>query len=255
MKTIVDEVCRTLEATSGKPVILQPDPDLKLIARITIARGAAPGHVLTYNPKYGEATDYHIVFQCGLALRTYETPSSDRFDVASTEAGRREAGELVADHLRRSGINLPGPALDQFKAQLYDGIILQLRSVPVGLRVDHWVRETYPTLDAQQRSSAVRQLAENQGALAPQMKAIAPDKIYRANLGMNAALALFWGRTLGDVTAAAPYKIAGFLDLGEELLRAADATPPDPSADRSLIERWGGLLGLTGWFALIPFGG
>ena len=149
-----------MEQASGKPVLIQADPDLKLIAKIVIARGDAPAHVVTFNPKYGEAADYHIVAQCGHALRVYLTPPLDRFDVASTEVGRREAATLVDDHLRRGGTNLTDHVRGRLGDQLYDGLILQLRSIPVGFRVDAWVRDTFPALVEPQRRSASRQLDE-----------------------------------------------------------------------------------------------
>ena len=113
-----------VERASGKPVLIRSDPDLKLIAKIAIARGDAPAHVVSFNPKYGEAVDYHIVYQCGHALRLYEIPAADRFDVASTDAGRREAADLVEQHLRQSGTNLPDHVRGQLCDQLYDGLIL-----------------------------------------------------------------------------------------------------------------------------------
>lgn len=135
-----------VEAASGKPVLVRADTDLKLIAKIVIARGDAPAHVVTFNPKYGEAVDYHILYQCGHALRVYLTPPTERFEVASTETGRREAAALVEGHLRQGGTNLPDHVRGQLCNQLYDGLILQLRSIPVGFRVDAWVRDTFPAM-------------------------------------------------------------------------------------------------------------
>lgn len=89
-----------VEKASGKPVLIQPDPDLKLIAKIVIARGDAPAHVVTFNPKYGEAVDYHLVYQCGYALRMYLTPTAERFDVVSTR-GWPEFVEALRDIVAR----------------------------------------------------------------------------------------------------------------------------------------------------------
>jgi hypothetical protein len=244
-----------LEQASGKPVIIQPDPELKLIAKITIARGPAPAHVISFNPMYGEATNYHIVSQCGYALRIYQTPPADRFDVVSTETGRLEATSLTEGHLRQTGRSFPESARRQLSNQLYDGLILQLRSVPVGFRVDAWVRETFPELIPEQRRSATRQLGEYQAALSPQIKAIAPEKIYRASLGMNAAFALFWSPVLSDPAVTAPYKLAGLLSVGGQLLELAARTPSDPASDRELIRSWGEFLGVAGWYTFAPFGG
>lgn len=255
MATPVEEARAAVEQASGKPVIVQPNQTIKLIARIAIARGDAPAHIVTFNPTYGEATDYHIVSQCGYALRTYQTPAADRFDVASTDKGRQEAGTLLQQHLRTSGMNLPDNVRTQLQNQLYDGLILQLRSIPVGFRVDAWVRDTFPALVEQQRKSATRQLNEYQAALSPQIKAFAPEKIYRASLGMNAAFALFWSRELNDLSVTVAYKMAGLLPVGEQLLAKTDAIPRDPASDRELIRAWGEVLGIGDWYAFVSFGG
>lgn len=255
MPTPVEDALAAVERASGKPVIVQPDPSLKLITAIAIARGDAPAHVVTFNPKYGEATDYHIVCQCGFALRIYQTPPAARFDVASTDKGRQEATALVERHLNQSVMNLPDGTREQLRDQLYNGLILQLRSIPVGFRVDAWVRDTFPTLIPHQRQSAARQLNEYQAALSPQIKVIAPEKIYRASLGMNAAFAAFWGRELADPSVTIPYKMAGLLPVGEQLLAKVDTLPSDPASDRELIRAWGETLGIGEWYAFAPFGG
>ena len=106
MKPEVEAATKAVEDASGIPVVVQSDPSMKLIARVVVARGSAPAHVVLFNPKYGEATDYHIVFQCGFVLRSYQTPSEQRFDLGSTQSGRQEAGRLIAEHLRRGKVNL-----------------------------------------------------------------------------------------------------------------------------------------------------
>jgi len=151
MNAAVESATLEVERASGIPVIVQADPSLKLIARVNVARDSAPAHVVVFNPKYGEATDYHIVFQCGFVLRIYQTPLEKRFDVTSTESGRVEAEQLVTEHVRRGTPNLPDHVQKQLAQQLYDGLILQLRSIPVGIRVDRWIRDTYPSLAEQQR--------------------------------------------------------------------------------------------------------
>jgi len=251
----VEELCRSVEEISGKPVIVRADPNLKLITNLAVARETAPAHVISFNPKYRETADYSIAFQCGLLLRIFRTPPEDRFDLATTGVGRQEVGMLLKAQLRKSDIKLAELQRHRLRDQVYDGLILQLRSVPAGLRVDAWIRETYPALAEQQRISAARQLAENLGALSPKVKELAPGKVYRANIAMNAALALFFARLLGDPTAALPYRVGGTVAVGEQLLALADSRPSEPEEDRGLIEAWGALLNLAGWYSFVPFGG
>ena len=259
-------------ATEVKASLLGVDP--ALLARVgavdpEVARRMAQGVRDRLGATYGLATtgvagpdpqDGHPPGEVHLALAGPEAVVflslalvGDREQVRS-EAVRR-ALEFARDHLRRGGTNLTDHVRGRLGDQLYDGLILQLRSIPVGFRVDAWVRDTFPALVEQQRASATRQLDEYQAALAPQIKKIAPEKIYRASLGMNAAFASFWGRELSDPSVTVPYKVAGLLPLGEELLAAADGLPSAPASDRALIRAWGDLLGVGDWYTFAPFGG
>ena len=58
----------------------------------------------------------------------------------------------------------------EFAGRIITGLMLQLRSVPVGLRVDRWSTSTYPSLRDLQRTSIERQLGENAQALSTEVK-------------------------------------------------------------------------------------
>jgi hypothetical protein len=137
--------------------------------------------------------------------------------------------------------------------QFFGGIIQQLRSIPVGLRVDGWLRQTYPGLVDQQKTAIDRQLNDNSASLRPDVRQIAPAKIIEANVGMNTAFALFWSRTWNDPLLTIPYKSAGNMAVGEKLMALFDETPDDPAHDKALIDAWGGNVGLTGWYEFTSY--
>lgn len=246
----MNEVLRAVERETGKPVVVEPDPDLKLHATLLIARGDTPVHIVRYRAGFEPERPYLVVYQCGFLLRAARTPPAARFDLASTPDGRAEAGRLVADHFRRQNRTLSEQILSGLRDQLYDGLLLQLRSLPVGLRVDAWVAASYPALRDLQRAAVVRQLNENAQALRPEVRAIAPDRVLAASLGMNAAFAAFFARLWADPLLVESYRTAGVLPAGEDLLRRFDAVPDDPAHDRELIDAWGQALGLGGWYTL-----
>ena len=97
------------------------------------------------------------------------------------------------------------------------------------------------------------QLQENLQVLSPEIKKIAPTKVLKANLTMNAAFAGFWAKHRSDPRLFLPYKAAGFAKAGEELLRVLDEGPADPSGDCRLIDLWSKQLGLTGWYQWRPY--
>lgn len=246
---------RAVEEATGIPVLVTADSSLRTMAAIKLAKSLSPAHPLRYNPKFTALADYLIAFQCGFALRLFLAPETSRFELVGTDHGRETAGRLLDDHLKKCGLRLPVQAVIGLRDQFFDGLMLQLRSMPVGLRVDAWVRHEYPGLHEQQNDAARRQLAENQQALSPQVKQMAPKLIYEASVGMSAAFAAFWERVLTDPTIVVPYRVAGLLAIGEKLLRLADEIPDDAANDKRLVEAWGDQIGVTGWFRLIPFEG
>ena len=64
-----EDVLRAVEEATGRPVAVRADASLgTLLAKLTMARGPAPAHLITYNPMAG-AVDYVICSQCGRSLR------------------------------------------------------------------------------------------------------------------------------------------------------------------------------------------
>ena len=247
-------VLRAVEEATGRPVIIQPKTSMgNLLAKITIARGSAVAHIVAYNPSAGASADYVICFEAGFLLRMFQIPESDRFALAGSEHGKQEIEKAVADHFQQKGMSQNKEVRAGLQERFLGGILQQLRSMPIGLRVDTWIRQNYPSLDEQQKKAIVQQLNDNATSLGPQVRQIAPASVLRANIGMNAAFALFWSRTWGDPLLAVPYKASGQLATGEELLRKWDEIPNDSVNDKKLIDSWANHVGLSGWYQFISY--
>jgi hypothetical protein len=247
------DVLRSVEEATGRPVVVQTDTSLgTLLAKVKMARGSVPAHFVTYNPTTG-AADYAICLECGYLLRMFKVPESERFSLGADSQGRQEAEVLVAGHLKKKGMAPPKEILLGMVERFVTGLVQQLRSMPIGLRVDAWIRQCYPDLEQQQKKGVVRQLNDNAASLKPEVRQFAPAKIIDANISMNAAFALFWSRTWADPLLAVPYKSSGHLAAGEKLLRMLNELPDDPASDRMLIEAWGSQVGLTGWYKIMPY--
>lgn len=248
----MDEVMRLTEETTNKPVLVQADARLQVHATLRIARGNAPAHVILFRPELEPEKPYLVSFECGFLLRLYQIPKEERFDLAGTPVGKVEVERLAGENFRRRKQKLPDAVVGQLSDQFYNGLMLQLRSVPIGLRVDEWIYGSYPVLHSQQRSAAVRQLNENARVLNPDIREIAPPRVYAANVGMNAAFAAFWSQLWADDLVVNPYRTSGHFAAGETLLKLFHDTAQAPSHDRPLIEAWGRNLQLDGWFHFIP---
>ena len=68
-----------------------------------------------------------------------------------------------------------------------------------------------------------------------------------------AAYALFADRLLGKSIYAIPYRGAGVLEQGKELLSITDSIRVDPGHDRGLVDAWASAIGMNGWYAWIPY--
>ena len=175
-----NEVIERVEEESGIPVEVTTDPSLPTLASIKIARPPATHHVLTYNPTK-PGVDYHVAYQCGFVLRLFENPPGKRYEFGDTESGRRAVQELLTEQggIARK-LRLPKETVKQLADQFFDGLLTQLRSVPIGMRIDRWIRETYPALHGAQEASVDRQQRDNAQALNPQIRQMTPPWSFRA---------------------------------------------------------------------------
>jgi hypothetical protein len=133
---------------------------------------------------------------------------------------------------------------------IYDGLILQLRSMGPGLLVDRWIREHCPDLREAQEQAIESEITNNLGALKPSTRANYPATIYEASIAMNAAYALFGGDLLGKPYLAVPYLSQGYGEMARRLITLAlgDGDPTQGPADRQIIDSWAAELGISSWY-------
>jgi len=254
LREVTRTVINLVETASGCPVVVSEDASVKTLAASRIARGGNRIHTITFNPSAVSEPDYVICYQCGFILRLFGTPVTDRVDLAGTADGRQVVHRLLtASDGPGKKLKLPPESIAALRDQVFDGLMTQLRSIPIGFRVDSWIMREYSELAQLQRDMAMRQIKDNLAALSPDIKKIAPKKVYQSNLTMSAAFAEFWARRYSDPALSLPYKAAGYLKAGEELLAILDEIPDEPAADRELVDAWGEHLGLTGWYRWVPY--
>jgi hypothetical protein len=157
-----------LEQLGGKPVVLQGNASLSNQAKIHIASGAEPAHVLTYNPASASELPYLVCFQCSLAERALRSARDERFNVASTPETYTRVQKLVRDKQA-----IPESMVPTYSQMITDGLGIQLRSMPIGIRADGVLYDAHPELRDMQRVIAERQLKESIGCLSPSIKAMA----------------------------------------------------------------------------------
>jgi hypothetical protein len=237
------KILEVAEQVSGRPVRVQEDPTLSVLATIKMARGISPMHLISYRPVAGTRPDYHICYQCGFVIRLFETPPDGRFDFGPSLEASSKMDALLADT----------PNVRSAKEMLMNGLLTQLRSVPIGLRIDDWLWTICPDLREDQVASARLQLRDNAQVLNPSIRQSFPRKVVKANTAMNSAFALFWATKLEDPTVSLPYRSIGVDVEGKALLDTFATTDSKPTGDCALVDCWAKELGLSGWYSWKPY--
>jgi hypothetical protein len=236
-----------LEAATGKPVVVLEAPELGVLATIRRAGAQDASHLLRIKGGESRLVDYLIVFQCRMALRD--------------GAGRRwvvREQPTVHAQLSRDCEQLhhqlpPGKAQELGKI-VYDGLILQLRSMGPGMVVDRWIREQCADLREAQAEAISAQITGNLAGLKASTRANVPAAAGEASLAMNAAYAIFGGDLLGKPYLAVPYLSQGYGEIGRRLIHLAlaedssSAEAAQEGADRRIIDAWAQALGLVDWY-------
>lgn len=246
-------IIKLVEEKTGLPVHVEPEPNLPgtTLATVKIARGRTPLHQVHYQPNASTSPDYLIVFQCAFILRLFECAPESRFDLTSAPGAEVAIRPLVTAHPPCLG--MPGDAVDRFVAFLRDTILMQLRSIPTGLRVDDWIRAEFPELRELQQQAMRRQLQDGAATLDPKTRQSVPETVFASSARMNAAHAAFWTDRLQQPEFTVAYRSTGFLDGGEQLLKLYTELPAAPIGDRTLVDAWGKALGVTDWYQWQPY--
>jgi hypothetical protein len=240
-----------LEQATGKPVMVVEAPELNVLATIRKAGPEDASHLLRIQGSRDRQADYLIVYECRMALRDGPGPRV----VLKDKRDRRERVISACEKLPRQMSLAEARKLGSF---LYDGLLLQLRSIGPGLVVDRWIREHCPDLQEPQAQVIESQITSNVGALQPSTRANFPTAIYEASIAMNAAYAVFGGDLLGKPYLAVPYLSVGHGPLARRLIALALGDPDRDGAgegkagasptDRTIIDSWAQELGVSGWY-------
>lgn len=243
-----------LEQKSGLPVHVMEDASLPVFSSIKLARGNLLAHIITFKPDKNEPPDYPIIFQCAMAIRTFDCPPDDRKQIGPSPAGMKTLLVILSQPnsvAERAGLS--GIRLEEFRDNLLLGLVTHIRSVPLSIRVSETLTLEHPELIEFASKHAERELQLNQQSLSERIREITPKEVFDPTQCINAAFAIFWSKRLGRPEIVNPYRLAGFESQGMELLDICNFIPNDPLDDCELIDEWGGALQIRDWYRWIPY--
>ena len=252
IREITRELIHQLEIKSGYQVTFLEDSKLPTLAKIKIARGNLPGHILSYNPSPGFEPDYAICWQCVFAMRLFECPQNQQFQITSSLFGEARVEELILQGIGQN-FQFQKNQLDSLKEQLLSGLITHLRSVPIGFRVVSWLDDHYPELNDLKQKFAEQELKSGIDSLDPIIKKVMPSIIFNSTTYINAAHATFWANHLNNPKLINPYRSVGAVAQGTKLLEMTENIPSDPIHDKDLIDNWASYLKIQDWYEWVPY--
>lgn len=88
------------------------------------------------------------------------------------------------------------------------------------------------------------------GVLDPKVRSAIPKEIYDRSVAMNAAFALNWSQLTGNPQAVLPYKVLGYVERGERLLKHLDRIHRE-SLDlySRAVDSWASDLDMRDWYS------
>lgn len=247
------DLLEMVQTVSGYPVVVEPNRQLATTAALRMARGPLAIHRIEYNPDLAAEPDYYVAVQCGQVLRFFAPPPAKSVDLAYSEQGMTAVRDLVRrDTAGRLG-GIGNEVIETFAAKLYHGLMQQIRSVPVELRVEEWIFETFPEFGSVQRAAVLRQLEENARSLSSSTRSMSPARVFKASITMNAAAAQFWAGTYLMPELVKPYSLGGFAGDGAQLLATWRKAIVRDAPDQEVIDSWASLLKIRGWYDWVPY--
>jgi len=239
-----------LEQLTDKKLLVVEADSLPSHATLRMAGLNESVHVLRYRSNLSQHLPYLAVSQCGFMLRVLESAEPLRFDVMSKPSLPTELLRLARRRFEQNGERIAENGLAELCKIFQSALGVQLRSIPVSIRVDDWILSEFPALEQMQRTCVIQQLTEGIATLAPGVRKNIPNEIFEPSAGMNAALAAYWARTFGDENLALAYKATGFSSVAATLLGHLDTISSHPDNDRQLVQTWLETLGLQDWYGV-----
>jgi len=242
------QLLQRLESLSGSRVEFVRREDLRVSAMLEIARDGATVHRFHFRPS-SQPIDYLLCRQVGVVIRMFQLPESARMDFASAGDDR---GEKVISELISASSSLSQSdkeTLPAFSKMVAEWALMQVRSIPTGMRVDAWLHATFPNLRELVAHGLGTEQQTNANVLGQRIGNLTVPPI---QLAPAMAYALFTDRLLKTNRFSIPFAAAGALPDGKALLGLFDTIEYEPANDRQLIDAWANHLGMAEWYRWIP---
>jgi hypothetical protein len=245
----IDTIIDQIRKISGKEIDFQIQESISADSLVIIAREHMPCHILRMKPSQLPYRNEAIAHECGHVIRVLSASPERRLVSRSTTSNIQKAtGELD-----QQKSNLPP---DQ-KIQMYDtwinGLIQEVNNLPVDVRIEQWIFDTYPSLRSEQSEFLRNQARSCVQTFSKALEANTPPKVFLCNMGMVYAYLTKIGFLIGEDFEKYFGTYPEIIALGKDLLTFLETPDMGYLQDIETTNQWAKKLELTDWFSWTNF--
>lgn len=238
-----------VEKTTGKAVDFEILLNLAVDGSTKIARERMANHIVKVKENSTARVNHIIIHECGHILRMMQADPDQRVVPSSNTDTTNQAFADLAHDLQ----TLPAEAREEIFNHWLTGLINQLVNLPVDVRIEKWIHDTYPAFrDTQTKSVAVDVKTCLRG-LSEEIRRNTIEPIFsKSNAMVYAYLRGISGIT-GENYLPHFKKYPEIKKGGRKLYAFLETEDKGFVQDVAIINSWAEILEIESWFAWIGF--
>jgi hypothetical protein len=242
---VAQEIVNDTEKKTGKSFVFVERKDLTTSASIKITRKVMPNHILFFKRENYHIMSHLIAHECGHIQRMITASDELKVVPVLTAENRRNAITKIMKGEEKLLELYKGDSIKIINMMI-DGIIKQMTSQPVDVRIERWLYNSYPDLRMTQNESVIRDIKIALKGLSDRIRNSFPKLAFELSNIMNYAHI----KSIDDLFGTRYSKqFEGFngLDKGEKMYELLLSEDRGYSGDIEIINKWAKIAGIDGW--------
>ena len=246
LNLVVPSIAERVEQVTGKEIDFRLKPKLGVRAITSMARQSMDRHVILFNPNEAPHLSHVLAHECARILRMHATPTEHRKVPASTPETLRAA----RDEIRGQAQFLPAHLRDEMIDMWIHGLITQVTSQPIDVRIEEWLADNYPGLSEEQKRSLRTETRTITANISPDVRSTTPDTIFKRSNALNYAYLDHIGDILERSFESKFREHPEIVALGQTL---SDMIEASDISDQELVNRMAAAIDVRHWFVWLNF--
>jgi len=246
------ELFLEVESKTRQPVVVYKEDAIGYDSELRVAGPVRPFHEIAISPGYWDYKVHFVVNALYKLWRLWEVPEKERYCPASESGRMLPLGEHFELFFKNRGLSKE--RFESLSRFLYEGIVRQLTSMTMDIRVERELAGFLPEHKPQQVEYLSRQVRDLEPSFNPKLLSVAPERIYAASSAMNVVLA----EEAGEIAGVAPGSLitgSAYHGMGERLRELLNSVAEDGAeGDRVATDLWAKELELEDWFGWARMG-